>query len=439
MHLPVEILEQVRALLISTKIVSTLTRKQIVLYVDDSFQTVEPRASPLQKEVPTRRGRDDLSALRLVNRAFCEVASRVLLNELRFRPYPISQNSPFPEVSIRQCLALSRGNYAGYVQKFDIKFEFLEGVEEAEGGAALRLIQDLAVVLPIVLASFRNLRSLSVKGPLRSIRRADGRERQLASSRIPRSLHSAEHRDAVRAVIINVFRYVPLSQLDKLTLHLPLTHDFEMLLQSLVKPNSAVPYHQKFAEKMERLNNLEIAFIYNPTEDGPNTTTPKERYPDVQYMPGLFTFISLTSHLTTLSLEHASISLNLDLLALHKLNFLQNVTLRRFTSSGHHLMKLIMQNQAHIQQISLQFITLTNGTWQEIFTRARELPRLRCFLIDWSGYAQPGGNLHGMITMFGKPGNDPELITAEEPLDYRTLLKLQQHVQTVQDAHPSGH
>lgn len=268
--------------------------------------------------------RQDLAALRLVNKPFCRSASSWLFRHIDARStfYESYPNIP----PLERLIKLSKSSFAVHVCQIDFGF-----CDSAGKTTNALYIEDLVGILSSCLVRFPNLRALEFHEP-------------------PSSL-SQDQRRAYMDTVVSTLRYVPLPKLTELEVSFPITHDFGRFF-----PNQTSCLQIPIRDITQRLRHLGLyVCAYTDSLDQRHRRSPVlPKYaalPNRTHAMQLFKMIEIAPNLQSLALNSVNI-LDIDLLAFPRSLCLRSLHLGGVSILCHVLLSLINQSLENLRYIN---------------------------------------------------------------------------------------
>lgn len=343
--------------------------------------------------------RQDLIALRLVNRAFCLSASPWL-----FRHINAESRSSTKSPSLEQLINLSKSSCAKYVCKID--FGFKDRSSSIDNALHTLYIHDLAEFNASFLVQFTNLRALGFNKP-------------------PSSLPQSQRTVYINTVV-SILRDVPLRNLAELEVSFPVTHDFGRFF-----PNRINSLQIPIEDVLQQLRHLRLnVCAYTDSADQRYSHTPilseYAALPNGTYAPHLFRMVESAPNLQSLMLSSLNI-LDIDSVAFPSPLCLQCLYLGGISISSHVLLSLISQSKQEMKYIEFWLVKLNSGTWEQVLLEMCELPRLLDINIDSVGYSLTGSSSDLATRLLPSP-DCPTNIETWHYDDFTALGNLQRQI-----------
>ncbi|KAJ5889429.1 hypothetical protein N7504_010239 [Penicillium tannophilum] len=305
--------------------------------------------------------RQDLAALRLVNKVFKATASRWLFRHLNAK----SKREDPPKTSpLKSVLKLLKVNECAKHIRF-IGF----GMDSICTRTNTRYVQDLRKYLIIILEDTPHITGLEFHEP---------------SSLLPRE-QTVEYMETVAYSL----RWVPLRDLKKLVVKLPITYDFGRFYPE--EPNF---FHISIDEIMHRLQDVELHVCHLTHLEGPHSTA-------IPFSTELSTFLN-GAHASSVFklLENAK---NLDRLTIKSVNTLEMVnfewpssmrlqylSLEGVVVAPDDLLSVTIQSANALKRVHLRRVQLNTSSWMHVLLEMRKFPHLMDVDLERCGYTSTG-------------------------------------------------
>ena len=230
----------------------------------------------------------------------------------------------------------------------------------AEHAHLEHFLEDMVAILPVCLTSFRNLLAIGIRGP---------------------AIDSVDMSDAVRLALrtlaSDLLRYVPMLNLQELTLALPLTYDFSAIIRRAMTTEDTplrIPLHTAMAP----LRHVDLT-VYDSHDKDPisgrvppstSRATPRAaaqlRPPNYAYAAQFFRLAHLPARLESLRISCTHF-LDMDHLDICLLMHLRSLDLRHVKVSSTKLLSILSACAATLHGIVFEGVELKSGTWRDIF------------------------------------------------------------------------
>ena len=279
---------------------------------------------------------------------------------------------------LNKLLELSRGGYAQYVKVMSVGIARV--MKEEDRMVIARYIGDLRSILPACFSSFQRLKTLRVSGPCYP----GGHQKDP---------HFPEYlRHALRNTIETTLGHAPAESLTELSLALPLTHDFAVLIDDHQYMTLAWPI--PFQDILTTLSHLDITIGDNSGPGGQHwmlkpISDAQKAYPNEKFAAAFFRFIETAHNVKTLRIRLTHV-LDMDLLNTAKFCKLRVLELRNLEVSWPNLLAIVNANIDTLRAIDLDGVQLKCGTWKTLLLAFCSLPKLDYFAMDACGYSPVG-------------------------------------------------
>ncbi|KAJ4168392.1 hypothetical protein NW754_002264 [Fusarium falciforme] len=375
--------------------------QQILLHAHDGLRRRQFggfESPPRRYELKGIDFRKNLSSLRLVNRAFCD-----LVTPLLFQHVAISFDS-----GIDRLRAISKSPLRRLVRRLDlcVKLRPVSGFEsywaaiEDETDEYLAYLKRLAIVIHTALPRFSEVKVLKldfVDIPY------DGIDWEENTTDLFESLATAVRRSE-------------LDKLDELDLWLPLAFDFGYFLDNEDADDcSSKPLFR-------RLRYLDLRYEQS-TEEGEGIEF-RWMYPNQEYDKYIRKLLPLAPNIRALWLQ-GSDALMLDRSAFSPSHRLRSLNLESLSMTGDAFCTIVHQSMETLERVVVRGVYLESGRWKKILLEMCKLPLLTHFYIETCGYQAEGESAHFNPSDLGSRPEDSIIETTEsDDLDaWRALLK----------------
>lgn len=316
--------------------------------------------------------RQNLAALRLLNRTFCRCASPWLFRHIDARHKHQANMLPLERLG-----KISQSKYAKYVRQIDIGFtpNIVYAGDKLDG--CVLYTEDFRGLFQSYLARFPNIKALEFHEPP--------------------SAMDKDTRRTYKDTVLSTLRYVPLPKLEELEIKFSIGNDFgflDMEEDSLHTTPLRIP-SKRFMKRIRHFGLHVCAYTDGVGGEKAPEITPLE-YPTLpfyDYSSRLFFMVQAACSLQSLTisswnvLEHSAWStMHLD-----KLRCLHFEGLAIYSDD---LLGIMYQCKETIRYINLFNVKLIDKTWYYALLRMCKLPRLLDIQMEHCGYFSLGESAH---------------------------------------------
>ncbi|KAJ5560395.1 hypothetical protein N7513_002794 [Penicillium frequentans] len=308
-------------------------------------------------------GRRDLAVLRLVNKAFKAAASRWLFRHLNAKS---KREDPPTTSPLKSVIKLLKFNECAMHIRF-IDF----GMDSICARTNTRYVQDLRKYLIIILEDTPHISGLEFHEP---------------SSLLPR-----EHALEYMGIVAYSLRWVPLRDLKKLVVKLPITYDFGRFYPE--EPNF---FHISIDEIMHRLQDLELHVCHLTHLEGPHSTaipfsTEFSTFPNGAHASSVFKLLDNAKNLDRLTIKSVN---TLDMVHFEWPSSmrLQYLSLEGIAVAPDDLLSVIIQSANALKRVHLRRVQLKSSTWMLVLLEMRKYPHLLDVDLERCGYTSTWEN-----------------------------------------------
>ncbi|KAM4066246.1 hypothetical protein HRG_000381 [Hirsutella rhossiliensis] len=363
-----------------------------------------------------QQSKRNLANLRLVNRAFCAVASQLLFSHIDVS-YDVTKSSVVNMTRLEALLTFSDNIYNDCIRHFRVNFDVPRNcVDRYWIGCYLR---NLAFVLPIFMARAGRLETLAVRNLVGYSSRTNERPEDL--------FEEMGNSNKVTEAFIKALRRVPLPYLRRLSLWLPASVELQQLA-------GESPGQLSMNTVVRRLRHVDLGIWDNIDNAGFPWDEMKELgqagpLPKRGYAALLLGVLDKTPNL---DLESLSIStrcehVNLAGLAGQTFLSLRTVHLAGVSLPSRALLSVTVESAGTLHTLELNRVLLTTSRWADVLPEIARLEKLCHFSTTSCGYDERGASRHWREDVYdaGFPNRD---LGTSAKVDFQALGCVQRAV-----------
>lgn len=225
-----------------------------------------------------------------------------------------------------------------------------------------------------------------------------------------------EDRVIYMETVASALRWVPFSNLVKLSIEFPITNDFGRFCAG----GSSI--FQIPMEVMQNIRDLELhaSFLTDRVERPNNTvllpSAESRTYPNHTHAANLFKLVESSPNLQSLGIQSANF-LDMDRITWPSSIRLQSLKLEGISAPSHSLLAIIHQSAETLDDVHLWMIHLESGTWLHLLLEMGKLVQLTNCVVDDCGYSPTGHSAYWIP-------DDEEIWTKQRKLNTRNVFDL---------------